>query len=335
MEFFRNQEIKRQAILFAVIWIVGMVALICSADLVLFIWCIAGVCITGVWYVENRERYRSVRRLVGELDEILHGNMTMEISSFKEGDMEILRDEIYKMTIRLREQAEQSLQGKKELADSMADISHQIKTPLTTLNILTERMKHPQVEEEERQKLLREMKQMLERIERLITVLLKLSRLDAGAVRLNLQRISIHELVKKALAPLDIAMELREQEVILEGEEEIFVLADEVWSVEAIGNLLKNSMEYTPNGGKIFVSWEENLLYQSLQIVDGGEGFDEGDLPHLFERFYKGKNSKGNGFGIGLALAKAIFEREHAAVKAENQKDGGGKFIVRFYKGNL
>lgn len=332
---FRNQEIKRQAVLFGMFWMIGLAGMIAAPDFAVLIWCLLGMCTAGLWYLESTARYRSVNRLVRELDEILHGNTVLEISSFQEGDMEVLRDEIYKMTVRLREQAEQSLKGKKELADSLADISHQIKTPLTTLNLLTERMKNPNLNEEEQRKLLREMKQMLERIERLITVLLKLSRLDAGAVELNVQEVPLYTLVKKALAPLEIAIELRGQKLTLQGEKDTMVLADETWTVEAIGNLLKNSMEYTPNEGEIFVSWQDNPLYTSLEISDGGLGFEKEDLPHLFERFYKGKNSKGSGFGIGLALAKAIFFRENAKVKADNQKHGGGMFTVRFYKGNL
>ena len=173
---------------------------------------------------------------------------------------------------------------------------------------------------------------MLQRMEWLILALLKISKLDAGAVTLEKQKIMVRPFLREVLSVLEIPMELREQQVILNGNEDASFYGDESWTMEAVENVLKNCMEHTPYGGTIRISWEENPLYTEISVTDSGKGIDEKDLPHIFERFYKGRMSEQQNFGIGLALSRSILSHEKAVITAKNAKEGGAKFQMRFYE---
>ena len=286
----------------------------------------------GIYVYKMRKYKKSLRRLSGEMDRILHGSGELVLGSYEEGEISILRDEIYKMTVRLREQSETLTEDKEALADSLADISHQIRTPLTTLNLMTARMMREGDDPEQRKRILREMNRMLERIEWLITALLKISKLDAGAICLEPADISMEGFLKKVMEPFEIQMDLRDQRCRIEGAEGMTFTADEAWTLEAVRNVVKNSLEYTPNGEALEISCEDNPLYTEISVSDSGPGIDPEDLPHLFERFYKGKNAGSSSFGIGLALAQSIMSRQNGVIRAENRKEGGSRFRIRFYK---
>ena len=286
----------------------------------------------GLYVYKMRKYKKSLRRLSGEMDRILHGSGELVLGSYEEGEISILRDEIYKMTVRLREQSETLAEDKEALADSLADISHQIRTPLTTLNLMTARMMREGDDPEQRKRILREMNRMLERIEWLITALLKMSKLDAGAIRLEPADISMEKFMKKVLEPFEIQMDLRDQRCRIEGAEGMTFTADEAWTLEAVRNVVKNSLEYTPDGKALEISCVNNPLYTEISVCDSGPGIDPEDLPHLFERFYKGKNAGSSSFGIGLALAQSIMSRQNGVIRAENRKEGGSRFWIRFYK---
>ena len=286
----------------------------------------------GIYVYKMRKYKKSLRRLSGEMDRILHGSGELVLGNYEEGEISILRDEIYKMTVRLREQSETLTEDKEALADSLADISHQIRTPLTTLNLMTARMMQEGDDPEQRKRILREMNRMLERIEWLITALLKISKLDAGAICLEPADISMEGFLKKVMEPFEIQMDLRDQRCRIEGAEGMTFTADEAWTLEAVRNVVKNSLEYTPDGKVLEISCEDNPLYTEISVNDSGPGIDPEDLPHLFERFYKGKNAGSSSFGIGLALAQSIMSRQNGVIRAENRKEGGSRFRIRFYK---
>ncbi|HIY61911.1 MAG TPA: HAMP domain-containing histidine kinase [Candidatus Mediterraneibacter stercoripullorum] len=293
----------------------------------------AAALLFGGLYVYKLKKYKkSLRRLSGEIDRILHGSGELVLGSYEEGEISILRDEIYKMTVRLREQSETLAGDKEALADSLADISHQIRTPLTTLNLMTARMMREGDDPEQRKRILREMNRMLERIEWLITALLKMSKLDAGAIRLEPTDISMEGFLKKVMEPFEIQMDLRDQRCRIEGAEGMTFTADEAWTLEAVRNVVKNSLEYTPDGEALEISCEDNPLYTEISVCDSGPGIAPEDLPHLFERFYKGKNAGSSSFGIGLALAQSIMSRQNGVIRAENRRQGGSRFRIRFYK---
>ena len=183
---------------------------------------------------------------------------------------------------------------------------------------------------EEREELLRELSGLLDRTEQLVESLLKLSRLDAGTVIFRREDCTAGDLFRRAAEPLLIPMELKEQMLERSGEE-VPLSADPVWMAEAIGNLLKNCMEHTPRGGTVRLRAEDNPLYVDLTVEDNGPGFAKEDIPHLFERFYKGKNAAGSGCGIGLSLAQKIINAQGGSISARNGQEGAC-FSIRFYK---
>lgn len=288
-------------------------------------WCV--ICL----FWESR-RYRQIRMLAEQIDELLHGSEVPEFRHFREGDMEVLRDEINKLTIRLREQAALLKKDKSSLADALADISHQIRTPLTALNILLERMKSPEIDADTRRHLLREAGRMLSKIEWLVTSLLKMSKLEAGSIVLQKETIHMDRFLKEAVAPFEISMEVHDKTVTVTQAGGKSFVGDYAWTLEAVQNVIKNGLEYTPDGKSLAICCEENPLYTELKITDSGSGIPKEDLPHLFERFYRGENAGKDSFGIGLALAQMILTRENAVIQAQNAPEGGGQFRIRFYK---
>lgn len=283
-----------------------------------------------IYLVNTYCRYRKISNLSADIDQILHGENQISLEQYSEGELGILQSEINKMTVRLREQQQNLQEDKVYLADSLADISHQIRTPLTSINLLVSLISDPDISEERRQKLSFDLYELLSRIEWLITALLKISKLDAGTIQFTKEIYSMEELLKKATAPLLVPMDLRDQSLQLSAEGTF--TGDLSWTCEAITNIIKNCMEHTPENGKIQVSGSSNALYSEIVIADNGCGILPEDLPHIFERFYKGKNSDEKSYGIGLALSRMIIVSQNGTVKAENQAAGGAKFTIRFYK---
>lgn len=294
-----------------------------------------GLCAAFSIYRRYRAQRQELRRLNEEIDQILHGNTHLELSRFREGDINVLRDEIYKMTVRLREQTERLSEDKCNLADALADISHQIRTPLTSLNLMNARLMSGGLTGEERQRICLDMRKMLERIEWLVTSLLKMSKLEADAITFSIEEIRMEEFAGAALEPFRIQAEIRDIRLETAGEADVSFRGDRAWTLEAVGNIIKNCMEYTPEGGSILVAWEENPLYVQIAVTDSGPGIAPEDLPHLFERFYRGKNAGEGSFGIGLSLAQMIVSRENGVIRAENAPEGGSRFAVRFYKSTV
>lgn len=276
------------------------------------------------------KRYRKINELAADIDNILHGDNHISLNSCYEGELALLQSEIYKMTVCLREQRQKLIDDKVYLADSIADISHQIRTPLTSINLLVQLLSKPELDDERRCRLCLELRQMLSRIDWLITSLLKISKLDAGTIAFNSEKFTLEELINKSCAPLLISLDLRCQTLNINASGNFY--GDISWSCEAISNIVKNCIEHTPNGGTISVTAEENPLFSEICVCDNGSGISADDLPHIFERFYKGKDSDDNSFGIGLNLARMIITNQNGTVKAYNLPSGGAKFVVRFYK---
>ena len=286
-----------------------------------------------IFCISTYKRYQRISSLADDIDQVLHGDSSIDFDSYSEGELSILHSEIYKMTVRLREQQQKLLSDKEYLADSLADISHQIRTPLTSINLLVERLSASGLTDECRHQLANELYELLGRIDWLITTLLKISKLDAGTVQFNKETVSLEMLINKSCAPLLIPIELRGQELIIRAEGDFY--GDSAWTSEAVGNIVKNCLEHTPDGGRIEINAVETALYSEIVIKDNGTGISPEDLPHIFERFYKGKDSDGKSFGIGLALSRMIIAGQKGTVKAENRKNAGAMFTLRFYKGTV
>ena len=286
-----------------------------------------------IFCISTYKRYQRISSLADDINQVLHGDSSIDFDSYSEGELSILHSEIYKMTVRLREQQQKLLSDKEYLADSLADISHQIRTPLTSINLLVERLSATGLTDECSHQLANELYELLGRIDWLITTLLKISKLDAGTVQFNKETVSLEMLINKSCAPLLIPIELRGQELIIRAEGDFY--GDSAWTSEAVGNIVKNCMEHTPDGGRIEINAVETALYSEIVIKDNGTGISPEDLPHIFERFYKGKDSDGKSFGIGLALSRMIIAGQKGTVKAENRKNAGAMFTLRFYKGTV
>ncbi|MCH5200297.1 MAG: HAMP domain-containing histidine kinase [Oscillospiraceae bacterium] len=331
MKLLRNKEIVTSLLIYIGVSAAAVAgALFIGGGAALFVLIVCLVFIS-VFLVTSYRRYQSLSRLAAELDRILHGNENIDLERFSEGELSILQSEIYKMTVTLKEQSQKLREDKIFLADSIADISHQIRTPLTSMNIMLSLLAEADIDQERRQELIRELYGLLSGIDRLINMLLKMSRLDAGAVQFKKETISLNELIRTAVKPLLVSLELKGQSFEAQTEGEF--CGDAAWTCEAIGNIVKNCVEHTPEGGKITIAASENALYSEIIVSDNGNGIDKEDLPNIFKRFYKGKSSGADSFGIGLALAKMIVTGQNGTIKAENAAKGGAMFTVRFYKG--
>lgn len=289
-----------------------------------------GVAVIAIHVGTEYYRYRRLQKLSSNLDKLLISGTPLPISEYNEGELSILANQIQKLTLRLTESAEAIKAEKIYLADSLADVSHQLRTPLTSMNLTASMLREQTLSDEKRMELTGELRSLLSRIDWLVETLLKISKLDAGTVKLVNQAIPVRLLIDRAAAPLAIPMELRNQNLYIQCDKET-LCCDFVWTAEALGNILKNCMEHTPEGGSITVAAAETALYTEITVEDTGCGFDPKDIPHLFERFYKGSNASQNSYGIGLALARTVITAQNGSVQATNT-DHGAKFIIKFYK---
>ncbi len=309
------------------------VATIWNARFGVFTGAVAGSLLL-VQLIADRRKRREVSRLSDDIDRLLHNTEpALPIGDYGEGELAVLRDEIGKLTVRLREQRSNLEKDKRYLADLAADLSHQIRTPLTSANLALSFLREPDLPEGRRRELLRELEGLLGKIDALLTAMLKLSMFDAGTVRLKKETLPLSALVERAAGVLEVPLELRD--VTLTADASGDFTGDIAWTAEALCNILKNCLEHTPSGGEISVRARENPLFSEIVVADTGAGFADEDLPRVFERFYKGKDG-GAGFGIGLALARAVITAEGGTVKAANRKDrSGAVFTVRIYKENV
>lgn len=284
----------------------------------------------GIYLATEYHRYSRLQKLSQSLDELLVSGKPLAIREYDEGELSILANQIQKITLRLKESAEAVRGEKVRLADALTDISHQLRTPLTAMNLTLAMLRGPELTDEKRMELTGELRSLLDRIDWLVETLLKISKLDAGTVKLARDRVCVRELIGRSAAPLAVPMDLRNQRLAVFCGEESFT-GDLIWSAEALGNILKNCMEHTPEGGTVTVTATETALYTSLVVEDTGPGFDPKDIPHLFERFYKGSNASESSYGIGLALARMIIASQNGTVQAVNGNPGA-KFMIKLYK---
>jgi len=329
----RNREIRIVLVLVAIIstavpaacFYVSVAAGI-IASIVLFV-------VIMVFILFTRWRYRQIHMLSGYLARIAGGEYSLDVRDNQEGELSILKNEIYKVTVTLSEQASLLKKDKQFLANALSDISHQLKTPITSMSVMAELLENENLPQHKRVAFVRNIRSQLERLQWLVSSLLKLSRIDAGTIEFKKERINLRELVNRAVEPFLIPMELKGQTLEIIGDDDVSLTGDMNWTAEALANIVKNCMEHTPPGGRITITFSETSLYTNITISDNGDGIHKQDLPNIFKRFYKGKNAHKDSIGIGLAMSKSIIESQNGTIDVASERGKGTAFTVKFYKG--
>lgn len=328
---FRNREFRQFAILFSLM-AVAAVRLGFAINTAAGILAIASAVAFGTaFFAFTKARYKSLAQISNQIDLVLHNDDHMYISESDEGELSILHSEITKMMLRIREQNDSLKKEKQHLADSLADIAHQLRTPLTSASLILSLLAN-NPDENERKAFVRETEELLVRMDWLITTLLKLSRLDAGIVMFQSEQMDVKNLICAALRPFLIPMELHNIDVQINAPKGMIIQGDSGWLSEAIQNILKNCIESAGDNGRIEIVCKDNPLFSEITIHDSGAGFKKEDLPCLFDRFSRGKNPNATGYGIGLALCKMVITRQGGTITAKNHSQGGAIFTIRFSK---
>ena len=304
----------------------ALFSLPCAAVLILF----SGL-IFGLYEAQLYKRRQTAKQLCDEIDRILRGEDRIDFDEYREGELSVLAAEIHKMTVRLREQNAALRKEKQFAKEALEDISHQLRTPLTSVMMILGLMGSPGQSEAERMEYLRELYELLSRMKWLIETMLGLSRIEADAVRFAREPVSCRALINRAVETVSVTAELKGVEIQSDLNGEPGFVGDLRYTAEALVNLLKNAIEHTPPGGTVTVSAKENAGSTAITIADTGEGIPEAELPYIFERFRRASEYTKNGFGIGLAFAKKVVSAQDGSLKAANRSPNGAVFTIRFY----
>lgn len=280
----------------------------------------------------EKKKSKDIQDIINCIEKINHKNYELDIDEMSEDELSILKNEIYKTTIMLKESAENSLKDKLELKDSLSDISHQLKTPLTSILIILDNLlDNPDMDESLREDFIRDIKREIININFLVQSLLKLSKLDTNTVSFIEKEVKISNIVKESIKNVSLLSELKNVEISLNIKEDSIIKCDEKWQIEAISNIIKNCVEHSYDNNKVIVSIMNNKVYTEIKIQDFGEGIDKKDINHIFDRFYKGKNSSHDSIGIGLALSKSIIEKSNGNIFVESSEKGT-IFTIKYFK---
>ena len=278
------------------------------------------------------QRRSNVMKLCDDIDRILRSDDIISFDEYKEGELSVLSAEIHKMTIRLREQNAE-LQSEKQFAkEALEDISHQLRTPLTSVMMILGLMRSSELTEKERVEYLQDLYELLARMKWLIETMLSLSRIEADAVKFASDAVSCRELIERCIDTVSVTAELKGVEIRTEIDGNPEFTGDLHYTSEAVINLLKNAIEHTPEGGTVTMTAKSSSISAEITITDTGNGIPEMELPHIFERFYRSSEYTKNGFGIGLAFAKKVISAQDGSLKASNRKPHGAVFDITFYK---
>lgn len=286
-----------------------------------------------IFYLYDKNKSKKIKEITKMISKINNRQFDIDINDFNEGELSILKNEISKTTIMLRQVADNSVKDKLNLKDSLGDISHQLKTPLTSITIMIDNiLDSPDMNEKTRKKFLINIKREILNINFLVMSLLKLSKFDANVVKFNKESVYLKDIITESIKNVSMIKELKNITIKVSGDDDIKLLCDFKWQVESITNILKNSIEHTSEYGTVEVNYSENKLYTRILIKDNGKGIDSDDLPHIFDRFYKGKNGSDDSFGIGLSLSKTIIEKEGGSIIVKSTPNIGTIFTIKYLK---
>lgn len=329
----RDKENKKLLLFHSIILLLlifSLITLKIELNIILLVTIFYLITIIITWY-HLYKKNKKIKNLSTYMNNILNNNYSLDIRDYEEGNLSNLKNDIYKMTVKLKEQSDLSQKEKKYLEEVLSDISHQLKTPLTSMYVINDvLLSDKKIDDSKKQEFLIKNRKELERIEWLVTSLLKMSRLDSGSEKIIPKETKLDDLIKKTVTPLEIPIELKNQHLILDYDKNIKLNIDLNWTTEALINILKNAHEHTKENGTIQIKVKDTVIYTEIEIIDTGEGISTTDLPHIFERFYKGKTNK-ESIGIGLNMAKKIINLEKGDIKVISNSNGT-TFNIKFYK---
>lgn len=288
-----------------------------------------------IWTLYTIKQNKKIHEIDMYLKKVNRGDYTLKIEENSEDELSKLRNELYKTTVLLREAAENSKKENINLSNSLADISHQLKTPLTSIRIMIDNIyDNPDMDEETKMDFIKSINNQIEWISSLVVSLLKLAKFDAGTIVMNDENVNIIELINNVKDNLSIILELKEIDIILEYDQNkpIIVSIDYTWQLEALTNIIKNAIEHSKNNSKIHIKIEDSSVFTKIIIEDEGEGISKKDLPHIFQRFYKSEKSSENSTGIGLSLAKTIIEKDNGYINVKSEEGKGTTFYIKYMK---
>ena len=299
--------------------------------ILLFIYLI--ICLVYLTIIINNDKRKEkeINEVIKIIEEINNKNYSFKMKDINEEDLSLLKNEIFKTTIMLNEISEISKKDKKELEESLEDISHQLKTPLTSILIMIDTLLDDEdMDQNTREDFLRNMKREVMNINFLVKSILKLSRLDTNTVKFISKKESVKEIINEAILNVSLLSDLKNVKIETNLSDS-FIICDYKWQIEALTNILKNSIEHSYENNKVLIESSENNAYVKIIIKDFGTGIAKEDINHIFERFYKGKDSDYDSIGIGLALSKSIIEKQNGKISVESSDDGT-TFTIKYFK---
>ncbi|MGG3279090.1 sensor histidine kinase [Paenibacillus solani] len=330
----RNREIKMFLLVMGSISLAAIAAAFMISSVAAALVFLLSIMLIGSSMIYTRWRYRELEKLTVYLKEISNGNdsLSLDFRDNQEGELSILKNDIYKVTRMLSEHRSLLQRDKLQLTDAISDISHQLKTPLTSMTVMADLLSAPDLPSAKRTEFTHHIRIQLERIDWLVSSLLKLSKMDAKTIQFKKDPIPMKNLIQKALEPVMIPMDIKGQTVTIDGDDNVTFVGDFNWTAEAVINILKNGVEHTPEGGTITITFSENALFTEIIIADNGKGISKEDLPYIFKRFYKGKNASEGSIGIGLAMAHSIISSQNGVIDVTSDSGKGTQFRIKFYK---
>lgn len=327
----RNREVRTLILFISLVTIIAIV--LASFLSVQAVWLIVmfAIILFIIIFTYTNYRYRHIKDLSEYLRQISSGNFSLDVRDNEEGELSILKNEIYKVTNMLAEQSSGLQADKLHLTTAISDISHQLKTPLTSMMVMTDLLADPKLPIKKRTEFTENIQTQLERLDWLVSSLLKLSKIDAGTVDFKKEKVKVNELVDHVVKSVLVPIDIKEQTLTVEGEDTVTFSGDFHWTLEALTNIVKNCIEHTPERGHITIAFSKNTLYSQIMITDTGPGIPKADLPYIFQRFYKGKQAHADSVGIGLAMALQIVTRQGGDIEVTSTSEKGTTFFIKFY----
>ncbi|GAK10753.1 sensor histidine kinase KdpD [Geomicrobium sp. JCM 19039] len=328
----RNREIRLLLVSQLIICLVAITGVLIFPNAALIMMISLSILLITVHLSFTHWKYKRLQRLSAYLQQINAGDYTLDVRDNEEGELSILKNNIYKVTTRLADYSAGLKGDKEKLTEAISDVSHQLKTPITSMMVMADLLERDNLDVAKRQQFTKVIQEQLERLDWLVSSLLKLSKMDAGTIAFKRDRFDMNTLVEDALKPMLISIDLKGLTINRVGNDESRLVADYHWTKEALINILKNAVEHSHPGKTLTIHYHENALYQEIEVTDYGSGIPKHDVPYVFKRFYKGENAGDNSVGIGLAMAYQIVTRQGGDLEVRSEEGIGTTFSMKFYK---